>query len=390
MFPNGKQRTPPSEASVHARVDEFSIEIAGAYEDVAARWRALRARGCSLAFQGETWLSAWYGLVGPSEGATPLPTTVVDKATGEDVMALPLIGCEIDGLRYIEFADCGLTDYNAPIIGGKGLIWNRPALMKALRDALPAADAFRLTKMPRIVDDTINPLVDSRHARRGRLNGNLLHAPAKWEDWHWNLERTFRKELERSWRVFERRSGVFRRVTDINDARRVFAGLKQLQRERISGLGLDYILDEPHNDAFYDRVLETGLPAGEVVLTTLESDGETVAGLLGIVNKGHYSMVRLGAATGDWRNCSPGRVLIEQTMKSLHAEDFRLFDFTIGDYAYKRRLGAAEIALTDVEESMSWRGAPAVARDRARAAVRSNRKLLTAARWLRKRATKAA
>ena len=41
MFPNGKQRTPPSEASVHARVDEFSIEIAGAYEDVAARWRAL-------------------------------------------------------------------------------------------------------------------------------------------------------------------------------------------------------------------------------------------------------------------------------------------------------------------------------------------------------------
>jgi CelD/BcsL family acetyltransferase involved in cellulose biosynthesis len=373
-----------------ARVDDFGIEIAASYEDVAERWKRLRANGSSLAFQGETWLAAWYGIVGPAERVTPLPTTVVNRATGEDLMGLPLIGCEIDGLRYIEFADCGLTDYNAPIIGGRRALLDRGALMKALRATLPRGDAIRFAKMPRIVGDTINPLVGGGSVARGRLNGNLLHAPDDWNDWHWKLERTFRKELERSWRVFERRSGVFRRVTELSDARRVFAALKQLQRDRIAELGLRYILDEAHNDAFYDRVLETGLGAGEAVLTTLEANGETVAGLLGIVNNDHYCMVRLGVATGDWRNCSPGRILIEQSMKSLHADGYRLFDFTIGDYAYKRRLGAAEIALTDVNLPLSWRGAPAVATDRARAALRSSPGLLRAARWLRDRAAKRA
>lgn len=373
-----------------ARVDDFHVEIAGSYDEVAARWAALRANGSSLAFQSETWLAAWYEIVAPAERVTPLPTTIVSRATGEDLMALPLIGCEVDGVRFVEFADCGLTDYNAPIIGGQRALFDRSALIKALRKALPSNDAIRFSKMPRIVGDTVNPLVGGLNAARSRLSGNLLQAPDVWDDWHWNLERTFRKELERSWRVFERRSGVFRRVTDLDDARRVFAALKKLQRDRIAELGLNYILDEPHNDAFYDRVLKTGLPAGEVVLTTLEANGETVAGLLGLVRSGHYSMVRLGVATGDWRNCSPGRLLIEQTMKSLHADGYRLFDFTIGDYAYKRRLGAAEIPLTDVETSTTWRGAPTVATDRARALVRSRPGLLRAARWLREKTIRVA
>ncbi len=363
--------------------DAYRIEIAARYEDAAPRWRALREAGSSLAFQSETWLSSWYEHVGRGD-AEPLFATLVDRASGRDLMGLPLVRRRMGRLRAIEFVDAGLTDYNAPILRAQASI-DPAALFRALRAALPQADVLRLDKMPPMVGETPNPLARLPGASACRLGGNLLPIHGAWDAWHWGLERTFRKELERSWRVFERRGGTFRRVVDAEDARRTFAALKAQQRARIDELGLPYILDEPQNEAFYDRLVAQGLAEGEVVLTTLEAGGEMVAGLLGLARGAHYSMVRLSQAGGDWRNCSPGRLMIERTMKALHADGFRLFDFTIGDYAYKRRLGAASVPLVDVEMALSWRGAPGVAGRRAKAMARANPHLKRLAQTLRQR-----
>ncbi len=369
-------------ATAPSRTDACSIEIAPDFAAVVARWRALRAEGAALAFQGENWLSAWYEELSRDGEIEPLPVTVVD-CRGLDVLALPLVRRRVGALTCIEFADLGLTDYNAPIIGAGGARVDPANLLGALRAELPGADILRLTKMPASVGGVKNPLAAMAGARRSRLNGNILRVPAIWDDWHHGLERTFRKELERSWRVFERRDGVFRRVVDPADARRVFADLKRLQRARIDDLGLDYALDEPRNEAFYDSLVDGGLMSGAIALTTLEARGETVAALLGIAADDHYSMVRLAAAGGEWKNCSPGRLMIERTMNALHADGFRTFDFTIGDYAYKRRLGAIAEPLHDVEAALSWRGAPMVAASRARAAARGDARLANAVKWLR-------
>ncbi len=47
------------------------------------------------------------------------------------------------------------------------------------------------------------------------------------------------------------------------------------------------------------------------------------------------------------RNCSPGRLIIGRTMAHLHAQGIRQFDFSIGNYAYKRRFDVAPVALVD-------------------------------------------
>ena len=365
----------------------YAVEIANSYEEVAARWEAMRRAGAALAFQSETWLSAWYAHVAPGERATPLLATIVDRQSGRDVAALPLARRVINGVGHIEFADSGLTDYNAPILGAPDDAIDGRALSYALRVALPAADTLRLRKMPELIGASRNPLASASGARASRLHGNILEAPDAWDDWHFGLERTFRKEIERSLRVFERRGGIFRRVLDGDDAKRVFAELKRLQRARIAELGHPYILDTPHIDAFYDQVLETGLKRGDVVLTSLEAGGEVVAALLGLVKDNRFVMVRLGVAGGDWKNCSPGRLMIERTMKHLHGEGRRIFDFTIGDYAYKRRLGAVETQLVDADAALSWRGAPMVAGERLRSAARRSPTVMAAARWIRARAS---
>ena len=52
-------------------------------------------------------------------------------------------------------------------------------------------------------------------------------------------------------------------------------------------------------------------------------------------------------------------------MAALHQDGVREFDFSVGNYAYKRRFGVAPIALVDVGAALSWRGIPFALRDRA-------------------------
>ncbi len=363
------------------RSTDFRIDITTDYPAVAERWRALAAGGAALGFQRDAWLASWYATLGRNADTLPLAVTVMDAADGRDLLALPLVRRRAGRLDIIEFADAGVTDYNAPILGpgaprdGAGAT----DLWRALLASLPAADLLQFTKMPLEIAGAPNPLALLEPARPSGLSGNILHVEGQWNDWHWGLERTFRKELERSWRVFEKNPGArFERVRDPAEAARIFAGLKTLQSARIRELGLPYVLDERGNAAFYDEVLARGLAGGKTILTTLVCGGEIVGALLGIAAGRHYAMVRLAAAGGAWKTCSPGRLLIEQTMKALHAEGFRAFDFTIGDYAYKRRLGAASVPLCEITSALSWRGAPSAARARAKAAVKNSPRLMRA------------
>jgi CelD/BcsL family acetyltransferase involved in cellulose biosynthesis len=82
-------------------------------------------------------------------------------------------------------------------------------------------------------------------------------------------------------------------------------------------------------------------------------------------------MVRISNAGEKWSNCSPGRLIIERTMAALHRDGVREVDFSIGNYAYKRRFGVAPIALADLSAALSWRGLPYALRDRAARELRN-------------------
>ena len=86
-------------------------------------------------------------------------------------------------------------------------------------------------------------------------------------------------------------------------------------------------------------------------------------------------MIRISNAGDKWSNCSPGRLIIERTMAALHRDGVREFDFSIGNYAYKRRFGVARLPLVDISAALSWRGWPHVLRDRAARELRNSPEL---------------
>jgi CelD/BcsL family acetyltransferase involved in cellulose biosynthesis len=326
-----------------------------------------RVGGAATPFQGRAWLTAWLAAVGRAEGNSPFLVMLEDDASGRPLMALPLNLAMVRGQRTITFWDGGVTDYGLPILLDAGR-WDAGRMAEAwtaVRRALPAADVLHLEKLP--ADPALNPLALLAGNSAHSLDGNVIRIEGGFDAYLKSLERPVRKELGRCLRVFERHPGArFERVIDPARVAHVFGELTRLQRLRSRHLGWDYILDRPENAALYTRLAQEGIARGDAFLTALTAGDEVVAALMGIIDNDTCAMTRLTASAGEWTNCSPGRLILERSMRHLHAEGYRTFDFTIGNYPYKRRLGAKQRALAERLEALSAKGLLAVTRHRAR------------------------
>jgi CelD/BcsL family acetyltransferase involved in cellulose biosynthesis len=235
---------------------------------------------------------------------------------------LPLIRRRQNNIVIVEFADLDLTDYNAPILGSA-----------APRDARAARALWRsvlsaLRRMPPI-------------------------------------SFVFTREPAASFAI----------ITDASEALRILSATEVQQGTRMQSIGLNYILNDETCAAFYRNLVRDGVGNGYALVSALTVGDEVVATLLGIRTGSRYVMIRISNAGEKWSNCSPGRLIIERTMAALHRDGVRAFDFSVGNYAYKRRFGVTRLPLIDISAALSWRGWPFALRDRAVGTLRNHPQL---------------
>ena len=172
--------------------------------------------------------ASWYAAFAGDEGVAPLIAIITNASTGEPAVLLPLIRRQQSNIATVEFADLDLTDYNAPILGSAAprdakaarALWR--SLLSALRRMPEKADLIRLRKVPVDLDGKPNPIALLDAAGPCALNGNLVFTGEDYDAWRYTLEKTVRKELERSWRVFTRDPAAsFALITDTSEALRM-------------------------------------------------------------------------------------------------------------------------------------------------------------------------
>ena len=358
-----------------SRAAGFRVEFLHDWKQAVARWHDISP---STPFQHPQWYDAWYAAFTGAEAIEPLIAVVTDASSGEPAVLLPLIRRRQNNIAIVEFADLDLTDYNAPILGAAAprdaraarALWR--SLLSALRRMPEAADLVRLRKVPVDLDGKPNPLALLGAAGPCSLNGNLVTTGEDYDAWRYTLEKTVRKELERSWRVFTREPAAsFAIITDSDEALRILSATEVQQGTRMQSLGLNYILNDETCAAFYRNLVRDGVGNGYALVSALTVGDEVVATLLGIRTGSRYVMIRISNAGEKWSNCSPGRLIIERTMAALHRDGVRAFDFSVGNYAYKRRFGVTRLPLIDVSAALSWRGWPHALRDHMVRAVRN-------------------
>ena len=349
--------------------DGLASSTSGIAVDFVGDWRQAASRlsaGHRTAFQHGYWLGAWYEAF---HDFAPLIALISDAATGKDIAVVPMISHIRRGIRIVEFADLGVSDNNAPILALDAALdaAATDAIGKALIDAVRALpdrfDLLRLKKMPAHVGGKPNPLVSLGRIGSCSLNGNLVLTGDDYEAYRASIKRM---QMPRCWRVFSRHAGArFEIAADVARARELLDVMDVQQQARMRKLGSRFILNDDAHARFYREVARQGIAEGYAVISALVCDEAVVATTFGVRSGASYFLLRISHAGDSWSNCSPGLLVTERTMAALHAEGVRRFDLSIGNQDYKRRFGAAKVALTDVSIALSWRGAPYAWRDHA-------------------------
>src|SRR3954447_2638611 len=361
------------------QLDSRVSSTSGISVDFTRDWRraALRlSAGHRTAFQHAHWLGAWYQAF---HGAAPLIAVISDATTGKDVAVVPMISHTRRGIRVVEFADLGVSDNNAPILAcdvamdAATVRATSAALVDALRALPDRFDLLRLKKMPACAGGKPNPLVSLGRVGSCSLNRNLVLTGDDYADYQASIKRM---QMPRYWRVFNRHAGArFEIATDVARARELLDVMDAQQQKRMKMLGSRFVLDDDAHARFYREVARQGVAEGYAVVSALVCDEGTVATTLGVRYGATYFLLRIGHAGQQWASCSPGLLVTERTMAALHAQGVRRFDLSIGNHAYRRRLGAEPVPLTDVSVALSWRGVPYVLRDHAAQGLRRHPKL---------------
>ena len=343
-------------------VTSFRVEFIRDWSQ-AVRFRDNASSATS--FQHWHWLDAWYSAF---DTLAPLIAVISDTATQGLVALVPLICREESGIRVVEFADLGVSDYNAPILAPEaprdfaGVRAMNSALLAALHRLPDRPDLIRLKKMPAEIQGRPNPLVASGWAGSCSVNGNLVEVGGDFQAYRHSIRKM---QLPRCWRVFTRFPGArFQIATTVDEAWRFLDVMDVQQNERMRKLGQRFVLDDIIHARFYRDVVRRGVAEGYAVISALICDDGIIATTMGLRDGNHYSLLRTSNAGSQWSNCSPGLLCVEQTMAALHQQGVRNFDLSIGNYDYKRRFGATPLPLTDVSIALSWRGAPYALRDR--------------------------
>lgn len=363
---------------------EYSARVLSSWMELAPDWLVIADRCAATPFQSLAFLKSWYSTF--AQGLTRQAIIIdVRDASGQPALLLPLIWAQEEGLRVIRFADAGVSDNNAPLLGPAAPLTSTAMMQawQAVRAALPRHDVMCLEKIPNTIADQVNPLTLLPGLEKGPLNAHPLKLDEEWSQYLRRRSKKFRKEQDRVWRVFQRHEGArFDMITNADEALRLFDDFEREQSDRLRGLGQSYFLDGAEYRAFYRKLFTEGLGAGTVIFGVLRVGDVFVGGLVGFTNRHSITFVRLSHAGGEWRNCSPGRLVIERVLIWAHQAGYRQIDFSIGDYDYKNDFDIDTVTLKELTVVGSWKGLAMTAKARLKGLARRSARLRALRNWL--------
>lgn len=316
------------------------------------------------AFSSPCWLGPLVETLGSGARGRMFGVAVRSEADGTLAGAFPLVATRERGCNVVRFAEFGVTDYTAPIFGPAfpASAAEAQQFHDAIRTALAGYDLIRFERLQ--TDLRAYPALPAVYpgSIASRAVGNVIVVTDSVHSYVADLGRKFRKEVDRCKRhiaaagpfVLERAAGDERTAA-------AFGWLEKLQSQRWEETGANYRLDDPAYAQFYRAVIARGVPDGFAEVITLSAGEALVGAVFGVRSGGRFIVLRIASDDAQWGRFSPGRITLLAVMESLVAEGVRTFDLGIGDYQFKRRLGADTFGLVDLIAPLTWKGAAVAA-----------------------------
>jgi len=348
--------TPSGTARVPVKVAVF-----GDFEAARATWSHFEQDCLCYAFQTITWIETWHTHLGRSAGVRPVLVAVTDQV-GERLMFLPL-GLETRfGARVLTWLGGRATDYHGPLLGAAwahlGDRIDMKALWAEIRRHLPKFDAVHFEKQPATIAGFSNPFLalgmdgEPHWASAGRLGSS-------WEEYYRSRRKNkTRKSIRNRWCDLNNLGSV-ELVMDVREPEhidRVMDALATMKEEKIAMIGGRSLFSTPGVMDFYRDMLKgQGQRGGQrggqqgharVMLSSIELDGQVIAAHWGVLHERRlYSM--LPSYDGAYAGFSPGIHLMIAIMEWCCESGIDVFDFTLGEEAYKEKWANETLCLTN-------------------------------------------
>ena len=324
-------------------------------------------------FQSREFLETWTRTIGKANGIKSY-LLVVRNDDGKPVLYLPLAIETKFNIRILRFMDCGVADYNAPVMKA-GLALSRQefkGLWAEMLSLLPAFDVIDLKKIAGNVSGDINPLTFldcTSHSESG--HSLLLKGVDAAADGGASI--SLRRKLDREHRKISELGAVEFVVNPSgNMAGLITEKLLALKREKYTQTKVRDFLAMPGVADFYREVVSPKQHGKIGHLSALFIGKTIVSAHIGYIGRGSFYYI-LPAYDAAYARYRPGYLLLRELVDWSAQQGDETFDFGVGDEPYKQTWANHRLPLYDHERAMTAAGQVYLQMRRVRRLVRRNR-----------------
>lgn len=310
---------------------DIRVTVEPGFDFAGPEYRTLYEESDATAFQHPLWLDRFYRMLAPARRARKLVVTGRDPRDGGLRFVLPMIRRRLSGVRVVDTADLGVSDYAAPVVARD---WNglERGLASSVREALPPYDVLRIRPIRAETVSAWRAFFDIEPEELDfSAHAASLHAPfSSWRSAAYG--KSFAKYLDRKKKRFLKSGAVeLRVVRDPAETSASIAAIRALRAGRFTG---DLIQQQATVD-FYAEIAAAGAESGYGRTYKLTHDREPVGYVFGACHNGRFHYLLIGCDYERFGRHSPGLVMYDMMIEDWIDAGGEVFDFTIGDEAFK-------------------------------------------------------
>jgi len=341
------------------RVASFKVELVAGGNLAAADWPSIADdRDLRMyIFQSREFLDIWLDTIGKASRVEPC-FVVVKDSDGRPVLYLPLIIETKFNVRLLRFMDCGVADYNAPIVAA-----DRPLSLQEFHQVwadvlaqLPAFDVVDLKKIASDVAGALNPLTYLDCAPFGESGHAVVLTRLRDQtDTRRAIVRVRRKLQTYAKGLSQIGEPRFIVNPAAAEAARLVERLFELKRRKYQRTAAPDFLAAPGVERFY-RDMMSPARLGTISHLAALTIGDTVASAhLGFIGRGRFYYI-FPAYDTQFGRYRVGHLLLQHLIDQSAAQDFDTFDLGIGDASYKNKWATHLLALHRHERAVTVAG----------------------------------
>lgn len=334
----------------------FTVDVTPQFDFLSDEYAALFAESSASAFQHPVWLDAIYHKLVPRLKVAPLIVAVRDAASSRLVMVLPLVRRRYRGLRTIEFADLGVSDYVALVASDAAIeaVAADPFACRRIYTGLKPFDILRIRKL-RSPSMTVRRLLGATDCMEMAMGAYAVPLGSDFAAWRsGNISASYCRELDKKSRQLHRKGQMtFDCSPDAATIEATFLKMREYRRQRFD-TG-DLLQDPIYFDFYLDIALRTHTTLSR--LYSVLMDGVPIAGAMCLSHRGSLLIILTGFDHDNYKSQSLGSLIFEMIAKHGISIGDRELDFTIGDEPYKTLFGARRSSIYQILRPGSIPGA---------------------------------